>query len=709
MSVHVTMGRGLTTPQGKLYEIPDDPVLGLVGLLESQPAAVESWWSPHQWQGDRRSSNGWSGACSVGVDVDYHNADGEHAVIPEDVAAAVMAAATGGVLPGNVFHATPRGFRAIFVFPELCTDRERYRAAALEAGRRVGAKLKQCAPGADLRVDESVLQDLARLLFSPNAIVRGKPRTAPVIVGNRSPVSIDLLAPMPEVEWSVVPLPVSQTIADAIRKYNAEHARTFPAGRGSCPICGHNDCFGQLKSDPSKWSCFSANHEGGGRRGAGCFTGDVLDIDAHAAGVQPIDLLRRDGYLTPRPAPTAAAPAPEPIVLSPDRSLSKSYANACWVLRDAASRELVMGSGALEFNVQSLVPSLDRKPITDEMISATRERCENVLRNHRGRPIEFSRDTLEQAVGQVARERPYHPVRNYLLGLQWDGVERLDHMTTDVLNIDDAPLPRTMLRKWMLSAVARALRPGCKVDTVLILVGPQGAGKSRFFSTIAGPGRFADSIMDLSSKDAYLVLRSAWIFEWGELESMQRARASATVKAFLSSCSDNFRAPYARTNEDHPRACVIVGSTNDQRFLTDPTGGRRYWTVETPNPIDISALIETRDQLWAEAVVAFHADEKWWLTQDEERALSEVQEKHAVVDVWEDAILSCAEAQAALGHDVTVAVLLKLALDKPMATWSAVDMSRVASILTRSGWTLHRPRRPDGTRPSIWIKREGSK
>ena len=700
MGVHVTMGAGLTTPQGKLYEIPDDPVMGLVRILTSQPPAVESWWSPHQWSGDRRSSAGWAGACGVGVDVDYHDQDGQHATIPDDVAASIATAAKGGVIPGNVFHATPRGYRVIFVFPELCTDRERYRAAAMEAGRRVGAALKQRAPEADLRVDESVLQDLARLLFSPNATVRGKPRSAAIIVGNRAPTPIDILAPVLDPSWAVVELPVSATITDAIKRYNSEHAREFPAGRGSCPICGHNDCFGQLKADPSKWSCFSANHEGGGRRGAGCFTGDVLDIDAHAAGVQPIDLLRRDGYLAPRPDSTG--PSAEPTSLSPGRTLSKSYANACYILRDAPTRELVMGPGALEFNEQSLMPTLNRRPITDEMVSATRERCENQLQDHRGRRIEFARDTLEQAIGQVARERGYHPVRNYLGDLRWDGIERLDHLATDVLNIDDAPLTRAMLRKWMISAVARALRPGCKVDTVLILVGPQGSGKSTFFSTIAGPGRFADSIMDLSSKDAYLVLRSAWIFEWGELESMQRARASATVKAFLSSCSDNFRAPYARTNQDHPRACVIVGSTNDQRFLTDPTGGRRYWTVSTPNPIDVNALVETRDQLWAEAVVAFHASERWWLTPDEEKALAEVQEKHALVDVWEEAVLSCAEAQTALGHDVTISVLLKLALEKPVHTWSATDMSRVASILTRSGWEMCRPRQLDGTRPRVW-------
>ena len=701
MAVHVTVGRGLTAPQGKLLELQDDPVVGLARLFESQPAAVESWWSPHQWQGDRRSSSGWAGASGVGVDVDYHDADGKHAPIPDELAAWALAAAKAGSLPGNLFHTTPRGFRVVFVFPELCTDPERFRAAALEAGQRVATALKKHAPKADLRVDEGVLQDLARLLFSPNAIVKGVERAAQVVIGNPFPVSVDELAPVPDVAWSVVELPGSQTIADAVRKYNADHARTFPTGRGSCPICGHNGCFGQLKDDPTKWSCFSANHAGGGRRGAGCFVGDVLDIDAHLAGLQPIDVLRRDGYLAPRdsaPVASSAPSAPTPlqveeddnvVPVGPTRSITKSYASACYVLRDAAMRELVMGPGALEFNEQSLMPTLDRRPVTEEQISALRERCENLLRTKRGRGLEFSRETLEQAVMQVARERPFHPVREYLRGLKWDGIERIDHIADDILCVAPTPLQRSILRKWMISAVARPLRPGCKVDNVLILVGGQGVKKSTFFYTLAGgDSYFRDSMMDLASKDAYQMLRGAWIFEWAELESMARSRETATTKAFITSRVDTYRPAYARTVQEHPRTCIIVGSTNDDRFLADPTGNRRFWIVPAANRINLELLEHNRDQLWAEAVLAFNAGEEWWLGDEQERELTEIQDGYLLRDPWEDTVVSYVEAQLEQGQVVTTANILAGAIEKRPAQQEKGDEMRIGAILRRAG--LHR-------------------
>lgn len=701
--LRVTVGRGLTAPQGKALDVVD--VADLARLLESQPPTVEAWWSPHLWRDDKRAANGWGAAAGIGVDVDFY-ASGRHATLPADTAEQLQALAASGKVVGNLFHLTPRGCRFVVLFPELCTDRDAFKAAALEAGRRIGEVLKRNLPDVDLRVDEGVLLDLARLLYAPNAIVKGSARSASVITVRQAPTSLgELVAPAAaEPAWSVVELPGNATISDAVRRYNAEHAREFPRGRGKCPVCGHNGCFGAMRDDPAKWSCFSANHSGAGRQAQGCYVGDVLDLDAHAAGQQPIDFLRAQGYLAQRAtsaAPTASAPVTD---LTPaTRPLTKSYASACYILRSAQLRELVLGPGALEFNEQTLTPTLDRKPFTDALILTLRERCENLLRSTKGRPLEFSRDTLEQAVLQVAHEKPYQPVRDYLRSLRWDGVERIDHLAEDALNISPTVLQRSILRKWMISTVARPLRPGCKVDNVLILVGGQGVKKSTFFATLGGEWH-RDSMMDLQSKDAYQMLRSAWIFEWSELESMTRSRDASTVKAFITSRVDSYRPAYARAVEEHPRTCVIVGSTNDDRFLADPTGNRRFWVVPAPTDINVDVLAATRDQLWAEAVAMFDGGESWWLERNEEGQLAASQDGYVIRDPWEEIVVDYVEAQHAKGHVVTTGAILSDAIEKRTAQQEKGDEMRVAAILRRAGFERARVYDSFGRQVRGWVR-----
>lgn len=385
------------------------------------------------------------------------------------------------------------------------------------------------------------------------------------------------------------------------------------------------------------------------------------------------------------------------------RGWSKSYASACAVLRDPEARLAVLGEGALEFDEMGLMPTIGRKPVTPELISAMRERCELSLRDTKGRPIQFSLENLQGAVLQVARERSFHPVREYLAGLEWDRTERLAHLA-DAIGTAATPLNSSMLRKFAISAVARALNPGCKVDTTPILVGAQGIGKSRLFRALAGP-YFADTPMTIGDKDSLLVLHAAWIHEWAELESVQRAARSQTVKAFLSSSEDVFRAPYDRTPRRYPRSCVIVGTTNDEEFLTDPTGGRRYWVLSVSKRIDVAAVEADRDQLWAEAVHAFRAGERWWLEDDQERALSKVQERHVIRDPWEDEILRFAEA--ARDHVSTAGILD--ALRVPAAQQTRANAMRVAGVLTRAGYSRRRATLSTGARAWVYVPRRRQK
>lgn len=382
---------------------------------------------------------------------------------------------------------------------------------------------------------------------------------------------------------------------------------------------------------------------------------------------------------------------------------SRSYASVCAVLRHDIARPIVLGAGDLAYDEMALTPTIGGVPVTPETISTMRERCELSLQDKSGKPLRFSQQNLEAAILQVARERPYHPVRDYLEALEWDGTERLAHLP-DAIGAAATPLNVAMLRKFTISAVARALNPGCKVDTTLILVGPQGSGKSRFFRGLADPW-FCDTPMTLGDKDSLLALRAAWILEWAELESVQRATRSATVKAFLSSSEDTIRAPYERVTRRFPRACVIVGTTNDEEFLADPTGGRRYWVVPTPKRIDVIAVVADRDQLWAEAVAAFRAGEPWWLEDEQERALSRVQERHVIRDPWEDEILRYAEA--APDHVTTAGVLD--ALRVPTAQKTKASAMRVAGVLTRAGYSRRRATLSTGARAWVYVPRRRQK
>ncbi len=319
-----------------------------------------------------------------------------------------------------------------------------------------------------------------------------------------------------------------------------------------------------------------------------------------------------------------------------------------------------------------------------------------------GTGFSFGKDDVFDALTQVAHERAYHPVREYLTSLTWDGILRLDAVAKEYLGAKQELAP-VLVRKWFISAVARALQPGCKVDTALILTGGQGVKKSTFFKTLGGDW-YCDTSLDLSDKDSYAALRGAWIYEWPELETMQRARSQNTVKAFMSSQEDKYRPPYGRTPVKVPRSCVIVGTTNDEQFLTDPTGNRRYWPVEVyAKKIDLQKLAAERDQLWAEAVVAYQNDEHWWLTEDEEERLAEAQAEYLTEHPWESIVRKYVDGGHIIpGPDgrpvpapkldfVTTTELLTQAIGKDAARQSRSDQMALAEAMRKLKWKKAEP------------------
>ena len=236
---------------------------------------------------------------------------------------------------------------------------------------------------------------------------------------------------------------------------------------------------------------------------------------------------------------------------------------------------------------------------------------------------------IRDAVDLAMLEKARHPVREYLEGLEWDGEKRLDEMFITYLGAEDSLYTRAVTRAALIGAVARIMRPGCKHDHMLVLVGPQGCRKSTTLMKL-GKEWFSDSLFTMSGKDAYEQLQGAWIIELGEMAAARKSEVEQ-IKSFISKQVDSYRAAYGHRTQDHPRQCVFFGSTNDDEFLRDATGARRFWPVEVDNTgrkMADALTADVIDQIWAEALEAFRNGEHWYLTEEAEDAAKTVQSDH---------------------------------------------------------------------------------
>lgn len=216
------------------------------------------------------------------------------------------------------------------------------------------------------------------------------------------------------------------------------------------------------------------------------------------------------------------------------------------------------------------------------------------------------------AMRAACRARIYDSLTDHLDRLRgWDGVPRVGGWLVSYCGAADNPYTREVGRRWLIAAMTRAYRPGCKADGMPVLEGEQGKRKSTAARILAGEALFGDALPPMGSKDASSYLRGKWIVEVAELEAMRRE--ADTVKAFLSRQREDFRRAYGREEEAFDRRCVLIGTTNKDDWHRDETGGRRFWPVRV-GVIDIDALGRDRDQLWAEARQLFRGGEKWWLS-----------------------------------------------------------------------------------------------
>lgn len=248
-------------------------------------------------------------------------------------------------------------------------------------------------------------------------------------------------------------------------------------------------------------------------------------------------------------------------------------------------------------------------------------------------------DVLD-AIGAAAADQAYHPVREWLEALTWDGTPRLDTLLIDYLGAADTAYTRAVTRKSLVAAVTRIMRPGCKYDTMLVLVGGQGRHKSTILAKLGGEW-FSDSLRTFGDKDSMETIQGTWINEIAEMQAMAKADINQ-VKQFLSKTNDYYRAAYGRYTSDQPRQCIFFGTTNSRECLTDATGNRRFW------PVDIDMIGRTknvfadldgeREQIWAEAVAYWRLGETLHLPPELEADAMAAQEEHRQRDPREGMI-----------------------------------------------------------------------
>jgi predicted P-loop ATPase len=302
-----------------------------------------------------------------------------------------------------------------------------------------------------------------------------------------------------------------------------------------------------------------------------------------------------------------------------------------------------------------------------------------------------------RAVQAAARYNPFHPVRDYLDSLRWDGTPRLDTWLIDYFHVEDSAYVRAISPRYLISGTARIYAPGCQVDHLLVLEGPQGKQKSKALQTLARRDEwFTDRLSELKTKDAAQETAGVWIIEFAEMVALVSA-SSSTAKAFITRRRDRIRLPYGKHMSSLLRQCIFAATINPPAtgYFKDETGARRFWPVRCRGMVDLAGLERARDQLWAEAVHRYRAGEPWWLETPELEALATAEQAaRYVVDVWEPNVREW------LGDRIEVTVSEVLcALGFPHKTdWTQSLQNRVSKILTRLGFIRCRAR--DSTKAS---------
>jgi predicted P-loop ATPase len=329
----------------------------------------------------------------------------------------------------------------------------------------------------------------------------------------------------------------------------------------------------------------------------------------------------------------------------------------------------------LQLNSLKQCVELDGEPLDLDFVRS--DLCEAL-------DIDIPKEEAVEVVLGIARENQYCPIQKYLKQCEAahpdHGIDfqSLAHRLLGTTN----PLDAAYLKRHLIGSVARALNPGCKMDTAWILQGKQGARKSTFFQTLYGDEFFDDTMAESSDKDELMKLHQHWAVEWAEFETTLGRKGYSRLKQFMTTRIDTYRPPYARTAKSFSRHTVLVGSTNEEEFLNDPSGDRRYWITRVVGLINIELTRQLRDRIWAAAVEAYRRGEQWWLTSEEGQWHDEANKPFRTEDTWELFIAKYIEDR----KFITIAELLSKALEIEPAKQDKGSQMRAAAIMRRLGW-----------------------
>lgn len=322
--------------------------------------------------------------------------------------------------------------------------------------------------------------------------------------------------------------------------------------------------------------------------------------------------------------------------------------------------------------------------------------------------MKVSLETMLAAVETASKIRAYDSLKDFVRSCKWDGVSRIDTFFIDYFGVDDTPANRRISRVFLIAAVARALRPGCKVDFMVVLEGLQGVGKSTAIEALCGREFFSDDPVDVSSKEgAHAIASGVWIVEMAELEPLKRARDSEQFKAYLSKRKDRYRPPYGRETVERLRRCIFVGTTNHDEYLKDSTGDRRFYPMLC-RFADAEGIRKNRTLLIGEAVHFFDAGEKFHITEQEAAELGIIKDRETrrESDIWDGIVDRFLSGPTLRPEDgVTARQILEDAIKMDVEKMTARETARITHMLRRFGYrpSPHRIMK-QGNREKVWFR-----
>ena len=288
-----------------------------------------------------------------------------------------------------------------------------------------------------------------------------------------------------------------------------------------------------------------------------------------------------------------------------------------------------------------------------------------------------SKNDIIDSIEAIALENKYHPIKSWIKSLKWDGISRVNGLFFDYFGAEDTDYTMAVSRSFLVSAIARIFKPGCQVDTMVVLEGPQGNNKSSSLAVLFTPEWHSEVSVSVGGKDFYENLRGKWLMEFGEMAAIKKSDY-AHIKQILTARIDHYRPSYARFARDFPRQSIFSGTTNETSdYLVDPSGDRRYFPVFCPN-IDLDALKRDRCQLWAEAYQLFLNGADWWIVPGADKE----QDKRFQSDSWEQIILEWLVGKSI----ITTSEILSDALKIEIGKHSKGDQTRVGQIMRKNKW-----------------------